>query len=203
MLVCVVIFFAICWLPINLYHLFQEFMPSYFRKFVAYKSTIYFVCHWLAMSSVCYNPFIYCWLNKNFRSGAYACLVCIRNVGRKLNYSFRSTRELRLTDLRCDYESQSYDSRTETLPTDTLHSCKSVRNHHSVPKSGTIQRRSHEFESIPMKPIYIAKWSEDSVSMYVKDSKGKYHSAPEMGSGASDSKQATHYPIKKCFSWNE
>ena len=28
---------------------------------------VFFVCHWVAISSTCYNPFVYCWLNENFR----------------------------------------------------------------------------------------------------------------------------------------
>ena len=34
--------------------------------FVAY-SKAYLAVHWLAVSSVCFNPFAYCWLNASFR----------------------------------------------------------------------------------------------------------------------------------------
>jgi hypothetical protein len=70
MLILVVIVFAICWLPINLYHLLNDFYLTDFSL-----NTFYFV-HWLAMSSVCYNPFIYFWLNNYYREGIKRIFCC-------------------------------------------------------------------------------------------------------------------------------
>jgi hypothetical protein len=70
MLILVVIVFAICWLPINLYHLLNDFYLTDFSL-----NTFYFV-HWLAMSSVCYNPFIYFWLNNHYREGIKSIFCC-------------------------------------------------------------------------------------------------------------------------------
>lgn len=75
MLVYVVVLFAVCWLPLNMYHLIIEF-SSYVGP-MRHSTTTYYLCHWLAMSNVCYNPFIYCWLNDHFRSGAKSCVVII------------------------------------------------------------------------------------------------------------------------------
>ncbi|KAB7497390.1 putative G-protein coupled receptor 83, partial [Armadillidium nasatum] len=75
MLVYVVVLFAVCWLPLNMYHLIIEF-SSYVGP-MRHSTTTYYLCHWLAMSNVCYNPFIYCWLNDHFRSGAKSCVVLI------------------------------------------------------------------------------------------------------------------------------
>ncbi|KFM68598.1 putative G-protein coupled receptor 83, partial [Stegodyphus mimosarum] len=94
MLALVVVCFALCWLPLNVYHILQEFLGPKFAYSTSkgtQRSTIFFLCHWLAMSSVCYNPFIYCWMNKHFRSGAVSCFLCLQTFGRKLNNSFRST----------------------------------------------------------------------------------------------------------------
>ena len=66
MLIIVVCFFALCWMPLNLYHLLTDFHPD--NESFRYNSTVYLICHWIAMSSVCYNPFIYCWQNEYFRS---------------------------------------------------------------------------------------------------------------------------------------
>ncbi|GIY53788.1 putative G-protein coupled receptor 83 [Caerostris extrusa] len=40
--------------------------------FKKHKSTVWLTCHWFAMSSVCFNPFIYCWLNEKFRNKSKA-----------------------------------------------------------------------------------------------------------------------------------
>lgn len=75
MLLVVVVLFALCWLPLNTYHLVADFGGSLgpFR----HSSSVFFLCHWFAMSNVCYNPFIYCWLNDHFRSGARTLLRCV------------------------------------------------------------------------------------------------------------------------------
>jgi hypothetical protein len=65
MLILCVTIFALCWLPFNVYYLLLDFGITKSSDF-----SIFLSCHWLAMSSVCYNPFVYCWLNDNFRKEA-------------------------------------------------------------------------------------------------------------------------------------
>ncbi|UXI20737.1 thioredoxin-like protein 4A-like [Sarcoptes scabiei] len=65
MLALIVAIFAFCWLPFNIYYLLLDFGVT-----KSYNHTAFLVCLWLATSSVCYNPFVYCWLNKNFRQEA-------------------------------------------------------------------------------------------------------------------------------------
>ncbi|XP_041109955.1 probable G-protein coupled receptor 83 [Polyodon spathula] len=61
MLMLVVVVFAVCWFPLNCYVVLIS------SKAINTNNALYFAFHWLAMSSTCYNPFIYCWLNESFR----------------------------------------------------------------------------------------------------------------------------------------
>ncbi|XP_048814374.1 G-protein coupled receptor 83 [Lagopus muta] len=71
MLMLVVILFAICWFPLNCYVVLLS------SQTIHSNNALYFAFHWLAMSSTCYNPFIYCWLNDSFRAELKALLnIC-------------------------------------------------------------------------------------------------------------------------------
>lgn len=72
MLICVVATFAICWLPYNLLFIVEDFFH------INFSLTIHYLTHWLAMSSICYNPFIYFWLNRGYRQGIMNVLTCCR-----------------------------------------------------------------------------------------------------------------------------
>ncbi|XP_070539545.1 neuropeptide FF receptor 2-like [Ptychodera flava] len=69
MLVVVVVIFAICWLPINVYLLMYWYHPAF-----QHDSLVYIICHWVAMTSVCLNPVVYCWMNEKFRNEFKAIL---------------------------------------------------------------------------------------------------------------------------------
>ncbi|KAM8965085.1 G-protein coupled receptor 83-like [Sarcophilus harrisii] len=62
MLIVVVVVFTICWLPLHFYELLLS------MNVISSREDIYFAFHWFAMSNACYNPFIYCWVNRNFRN---------------------------------------------------------------------------------------------------------------------------------------
>lgn len=70
MLMLVVVVFAVCWFPLNCYVVLISSLG------IKTKNSLYFALHWFAMSSTCYNPFIYCWLNENFRSELRS-LLCV------------------------------------------------------------------------------------------------------------------------------
>ncbi|EEC02244.1 prolactin-releasing peptide receptor-like [Ixodes scapularis] len=65
MLISMVLIFAVSWMPLNLYNLVADFyIPA--SKW-PYSNAFFFLSHAIAMSSTCYNPFLYAWLNENFR----------------------------------------------------------------------------------------------------------------------------------------
>ncbi|XP_078389991.1 G-protein coupled receptor 83-like [Cetorhinus maximus] len=62
MMLLVVVVFAVCWSPLNCYVVLIS------SQLIESSNALYFTLHWLATSSTCYNPFIYCWLNDKFRT---------------------------------------------------------------------------------------------------------------------------------------
>ncbi|XP_037978593.1 probable G-protein coupled receptor 83 isoform X2 [Motacilla alba alba] len=73
MLMVVVVVFAVCWFPLNCYVVLIS------CRAIHSSNALYFAFHWFAMSSTCYNPFIYCWLNESFRTELRSLLcVCRR-----------------------------------------------------------------------------------------------------------------------------
>lgn len=80
MLMIVVIVFTVCWLPLNTYHLIFDF---YTGTDITHNSAGYLTCNWLAMSNVCYNPVIYCWMHGAFRRQIGMCCKCLRQQSSK------------------------------------------------------------------------------------------------------------------------
>ncbi|XP_076621965.1 prolactin-releasing peptide receptor isoform X2 [Colletes latitarsis] len=78
MLIAMVTIFGISWLPLNIVNVVDDFYTpandwSYYRL-------CFFMTHCLAMSSTCYNPFLYAWLNDNFRKEFKQVLPCFPRI---------------------------------------------------------------------------------------------------------------------------
>uniref|UniRef100_A0A915PTY6 G-protein coupled receptors family 1 profile domain-containing protein n=1 Tax=Setaria digitata TaxID=48799 RepID=A0A915PTY6_9BILA len=61
LLICVVIVFAVAWLPLNVFHVLNTF------EIVEFSVPIFAMCHLVAMGSACLNPVSYAFFNQNFR----------------------------------------------------------------------------------------------------------------------------------------
>ncbi|NWZ92784.1 GPR83 protein, partial [Nesospiza acunhae] len=85
MLMLVVVLFAVCWFPLNCYVVLLS------SQTIHTNNALYFAFHWFAMSSTCYNPFIYCWLNDSFRSELKALLNMCRKAPRPTEQRLPST----------------------------------------------------------------------------------------------------------------
>jgi neuropeptide Y receptor len=76
MLIAMVIIFAICWLPLNIVHMVAEFHGSKLRHY----KVLFLSTHVIAMSSTIYNPFLYSWLNDNFRKEFQQIIPCLFKI---------------------------------------------------------------------------------------------------------------------------
>ncbi|KAL0276720.1 UNVERIFIED_CONTAM: hypothetical protein PYX00_004232 [Menopon gallinae] len=65
MLIAMVSIFALSWLPLNGINIINDFSNQVGNW--KYYNLLFFFFHALAMSSTCYNPLLYAWLNENFR----------------------------------------------------------------------------------------------------------------------------------------
>ncbi|XP_038271081.1 probable G-protein coupled receptor 83 [Dermochelys coriacea] len=84
MLMVVLVVFAVCWFPLNCYLLLIS------SKAIHSNNALYFAFHWFAMSSTCYNPFIYCWLNESFRSELKSLLCVCRRKNAAQSHALQS-----------------------------------------------------------------------------------------------------------------
>ena len=65
MLIAMVAVFGISWLPLNMVNVLNDFYAK--TSDWKFYNLLFFLAHSIAMSSTCYNPFLYAWLNDNFR----------------------------------------------------------------------------------------------------------------------------------------
>ena len=70
MLISIAVIFGICWFPINLINLGLNIFSELGENLHCWKLLYLFfiLTHVIAMSSTCYNPFFYGWLNPAFRA---------------------------------------------------------------------------------------------------------------------------------------
>lgn len=67
--------FGVCWMPLNLINILEDFNMNLNEH--NYYNLLFFTSHLVAMSSVIYNPFLYAWLNENFRKEFKHILPCL------------------------------------------------------------------------------------------------------------------------------
>lgn len=89
MLISMVAIFGISWLPINAINIFNDFYAQMTEWNYYYIS--FFLAHSMAMASTCYNPFLYAWLNENFRKEFKQVLPFFESTGGARN-SYHSGR---------------------------------------------------------------------------------------------------------------
>ena len=81
----ILVVFVICWLPLNIINIAEDF--DYSIHCWKWYNITFLSCHAFAMSSTCYNPLLYWWLNQTFRYHLVTSLHLFRKTG-KLNDPF-------------------------------------------------------------------------------------------------------------------
>lgn len=79
MLISMVAIFGISWLPLNLINILNDFNAS--MADYNYFLISFVFAHSMAMASTCYNPFLYAWLNENFRKEFKQVLPFFESTG--------------------------------------------------------------------------------------------------------------------------
>ncbi|TNN01818.1 hypothetical protein fugu_011200 [Takifugu bimaculatus] len=82
LLVASVLAFALCWLPLQVLNLLLDLDPDFHMIGKRYINVLQVCCHLVAMSSACYNPFIYASLHSKVRIHlkGYFCPIYRRAV---------------------------------------------------------------------------------------------------------------------------
>ncbi|XP_042309466.1 neuropeptide Y receptor type 6-like [Sceloporus undulatus] len=65
MLISIVVTFGACWLPLNIFNIVFDW--KYEALMSCHHDVVFTLCHLVAMTSTCVNPFFYGFLNKNFQ----------------------------------------------------------------------------------------------------------------------------------------
>lgn len=95
MLIAMVVIFAICWLPLNIVHMVAEFH----RSQLSHYKVLFLSTHVIAMSSTIYNPFLYSWLNDNFRKEFQKLVPCLFKICWCLNRRQSANLSTQLTNV--------------------------------------------------------------------------------------------------------
>ena len=75
MMIIVVVIYAVCWLPLHVLTICLDAYPSLYT--FSHIQQLWVTCHFIAMSSLCYNPFVYFYMSSKF-SDALLRFCCMR-----------------------------------------------------------------------------------------------------------------------------
>lgn len=95
MLVCVVVVFAVSWLPLHAFQLAVD-IDSHVLDLKEYK-LIFTVFHIIAMCSTFANPLLYGWMNSNYRKAflsAFRCEQRLDAIHSEVSMTFKAKKNL-------------------------------------------------------------------------------------------------------------
>ncbi|CAG4950828.1 prolactin-releasing peptide receptor-like [Colias croceus] len=163
MLIAMVAIFGLSWLPLNLINISSDFYS--FAEDWRYYMVLFFIAHFIAMSSTCYNPFLYAWLNENFRKEFKQILPCLGALVTK-----KSKRNFNQSDRTGMYRSEKTCNGNETvqesLLTSTINKMPSVR--YKIELNDTVKVYEDDVDNVsPDEKPDNPSPNEDCVKMYM------------------------------------
>lgn len=158
MLIAMVAIFGLSWLPLNLINISSDFYS--FAEDWKYYMVMFFITHFIAMSSTCYNPFLYAWLNENFRKEFKQILPCLGALVAKKRFNQSERTGMFRSEKTCN----GNDTVQESLLTSTVTQIPSVRY-----KIDFNERGCEDGDNISPdeKPESHPSPNEDCVNMYM------------------------------------
>ncbi|KAL0183449.1 hypothetical protein M9458_022824 [Cirrhinus mrigala] len=129
MLVMVVIFFVVSWLPLWTLMLLTEFQDLDRQQTDFLSSYLLPVAHWLAFLSSGINPFIYGFFNENFRRGfqkAVACCSCRSFVTEMGHARFAFLPPNRVSNMNQDVTSRRKEHCLTVMPKEMGHGVQGI-----------------------------------------------------------------------------
>ncbi|XP_060534678.1 prolactin-releasing peptide receptor-like [Cylas formicarius] len=126
MLIAMVAVFLLSWLPLNVVNIINDFNKDMIQWDYYFLS--FFLVHQMAMSSTCYNPFLYAWLNENFRKEFKQVLPCFDGSTRRAPSSSRFTNWR--SERTCNGNNETQQ---ESLLPSSIHRVPSVRERRLTP----------------------------------------------------------------------
>lgn len=159
MLIAMVVIFLLSWLPLNTINIINDFHHQIGDWEYYYLS--FFMVHSMAMSSTCYNPFLYAWLNENFRKEFKQVLPCFdpgaaraAPGGRMENWRSERT---------CNGNNETQQ---ESLLQSGVHRAPSVRERKTTPPP--MKTDSVEVENVMVVPAVGAVYDSNAETVRLK-----------------------------------
>uniref|UniRef100_A0A4X2KVA7 Neuropeptide Y receptor type 2 n=2 Tax=Vombatus ursinus TaxID=29139 RepID=A0A4X2KVA7_VOMUR len=106
MLVCVVVVFAVSWLPFHAFQLAID-IDNQVLNLKEYK-LIFTIFHIIAMCSTFANPFLYGWMNSNYRKAflsAFHCEQRVDSIHSEVSVTFKAKKDLEIKKNTCPNDS--------------------------------------------------------------------------------------------------
>ncbi|XP_049874599.1 neuropeptide Y receptor type 2-like [Pectinophora gossypiella] len=162
MLIAMVAIFGLSWLPLNLMNISSDFYS--FAEDWTYYMVLFFITHFIAMSSTCYNPFLYAWLNENFRKEFKQILPCLGAlVTKKPKRNFNQSERTGM------YRSEKTCNGNETVQESLISTAKMPSVKYRIEFNDNLKVFEDEGENVSPdeKPEGNPSPNEDCVNMYM------------------------------------